>query len=118
LGVLHAPDRGGWRGARAPGDTSPPASVIEAPEATPLSQDRIEGPPKPVEKPATNTQADDDEDAAASVNATAVNATATNTTAPTKPAIRGPAVATNTLPPAEGQATNTTPPPAVEAPPY
>jgi len=118
MGVTHAPDRGRMPGERAPGDTGPPASVIEAPEATPLSQDRIEGPPKPVEKPATNTQADDDEDAATSVNATAVNAMATNTTAPAKPAVRGPAAATNTLPPAEGQATNTIPPPALEAPPY
>jgi hypothetical protein len=116
MGVMRAPDRGRMPGERAPGDTGPAASVIEAPEATPLSQERIEGPPKPAEKPATNTQAAD-EDEASDDETDAVNATATNTIAPAKPTIRPPGTATNTLPPAAGQATNTLPPSA-EAPPY
>jgi hypothetical protein len=47
LGVVNAPQRGRMPGEHAPGDTGAPP--IQATEATPLSQERIEGPPPPVE---------------------------------------------------------------------
>ena len=58
MGVINAPERGGrLPGERISGKAAGPAAAIIAPEATPLSQERIEGPPPPVEKPATNTTA-------------------------------------------------------------
>lgn len=53
MGIINAPERGG----RLPGERVPgqgPATAINATEATPLSQERIEGPPPPPEKPAVN----------------------------------------------------------------
>ncbi len=47
LGVVNAPQRGRMPGEHAAGDTG--ASPIQATEATPLSQERIEGPPPSVE---------------------------------------------------------------------
>ena len=44
LGLANAPQRGRLPGERAGGPT---ATIIEATEATPLSQERIEGPPPP-----------------------------------------------------------------------
>ena len=46
LGVINAPQRGRLPGERA-GEQG--AAVIQATEATPLSQERIEGPPPPPE---------------------------------------------------------------------
>jgi hypothetical protein len=46
LGVLNAPQRGRLPGERVEGS---PAALIQATEATPLSQERIEGPPPPPE---------------------------------------------------------------------
>jgi hypothetical protein len=87
MGIINAPEHGGrLPGQRAPGDTGP-AQAIDAPEATPLSQERIEGPP-PVEKPAANKTDEADEAAAA-----------TNTTAGRGPLLDVPPMATNTAPP-------------------
>lgn len=47
LGVLSAPHRGRLPGERAGGDTA--GTLLQATEATPLSQERIEGPPPPRE---------------------------------------------------------------------
>jgi hypothetical protein len=47
LGVVNAPQRGRMPGEHMAGDTG--ASPIQAAEDTPLSQERIEGPPPPVE---------------------------------------------------------------------
>src|SRR5258705_7006837 len=44
LGVINAPDRGRLPGERADGVQG---ALIQATEATPLSQERIEGPPEP-----------------------------------------------------------------------
>lgn len=44
LGIVNAPSRGRLPGERADGATG---SLIQATEATPLSQERIEGPPEP-----------------------------------------------------------------------
>ena len=45
LGIVNAPSRGRLPGERADGASG---SLIQATEATPLSQERIEGPPEPV----------------------------------------------------------------------
>jgi len=99
-GVLNAPERGGrMPGQKASGQA--PAAAIDAPEAMPLSQDRIEA-PKPVEKPASATTDEDDDDAAAPV---ALNAT---------PATPTPPAATNATPTAQdrvGDLLQTLPPP-------
>lgn len=44
MGIYNAPDRGRLPGEGAPGRT-PATAPIQAMEATPLSQERIEGPP-------------------------------------------------------------------------
>ena len=108
MGVIHAPERGRMPGERSQGGPAA-ASVINAQEATPLSDERIEGPPKVEEKPATNTDDTDDEDAA---DETATNTSATNATPLIKPPppINVPAPATNAQP------TNTTP--SEDAPPF
>lgn len=65
MGVINAPERGGrLPGERIAGKAAGPATAIVAPEATPLSQERIEGPPPPAEKPAAKTE-EADQDAAA-----------------------------------------------------
>jgi len=47
MGVLNAPERGGrLPGERIPGQAAGGAEIV-APEATPLSQERIEAPPPP-----------------------------------------------------------------------
>jgi hypothetical protein len=53
LGLMSAPQRGGrLPGQKVAGAPAAPASApIEAAEATPLSQERIEGPPPVEEKP-------------------------------------------------------------------
>lgn len=114
MGVLHAPARGRLPGERAPGEPVA-AAVLNAPEATPLAQERIEGPPKTVDKPATNTTAaatNTTEEAATNTTlpkAGAVAASAVNATSATN--ATGAANATNTQP------TNTTTP-AAETPPF
>jgi hypothetical protein len=96
MGIINAPEHGGrLPGERAPGQPAGPAAAIVAPEATPLSQERIEGPPPEPEKPATSKAEAPSDEAAAE---------ATNTT---------PAGPLLTLPPA----TNTTPEEASPAPP-
>jgi hypothetical protein len=45
LGVINAPERGRLPGERV---NEAPGALIQATEATPLSQERIEGPPEPV----------------------------------------------------------------------
>ncbi|MDE2489028.1 MAG: hypothetical protein KGO51_16680 [Alphaproteobacteria bacterium] len=115
MGVIHAPARGRLPGERAPGEPVA-AAVLNAPEATPLAQERIEGPPKSVEKPATNTTA------AAATNTT--EETATNTTLSKAGAAAASAVnaasatnATGATNATNTQPTNTTTP-AAETPPF
>jgi len=89
MGIINAPEHGGrLPGQRAPGQSGP-VQAIDAPEATPLSQERIEGAP-PVEKPAA-AETDEADQAAADA--------ATNTTAGHGPLLDVPPMATNTAPP-------------------
>jgi hypothetical protein len=70
LGVINAPDRGRLPGERADGGSGAPSALIQATEATPLSQERIAGPPEPV--PLTpEQQANLDEEKAAKAEAAA-----------------------------------------------
>jgi len=90
LGVINAPDRGRLPGERADGASG---ALIQATEATPLSQERIEGPPEPT--PLTpEQQAKLDAEKAAKAEAAAearlaaagVKPATTPTTTPTTPA--------------------------------
>lgn len=64
MGVINAPDRGGrLPGERASGRNAVAGTAINAADATPLSQERIEAPPKPAPK-AINTDESDAADAA------------------------------------------------------
>jgi hypothetical protein len=109
MGIVNAPERGRMPGERAPGVTAAPVAAINATEATPLSQERIEAPPKPVEKPVTNTQPADDSDDD--------DTTATNTTPPPTATTTAPVVnATNTTPTILPPDTNPSPP--QEEPPH
>jgi hypothetical protein len=49
MGIYNAPSRGRLPGEKAAGSAGGAAAPIEAVEATPLSQERIEGPPPPPE---------------------------------------------------------------------
>jgi hypothetical protein len=113
MGIVNAPDRGG----RLPGERPAgrgglqPAMAINAADATPLAQERIEAPPKPAPK-ATNANANaDDEDNADDSGDQAVNATppakAANATVPSPPA--------TTTPPPDAPAPSAPPP---EEPPH
>ena len=65
MGIVNAPEHGGrLPGERAPGQAAGPATAINATEATPLSQERIEGPPPTAEKPAANKTDDEDTETA------------------------------------------------------
>lgn len=109
MGVINAPSRGRMPGERAPGVAAGPATAINATEATPLTEERIEAPPKPAEKPATNTQDTDDSDEA---DTSAANATPPPTATTTAPA----ASATNATPTIMPPDTNPSPP--QEEPPH
>jgi hypothetical protein len=88
MGIINAPDRGGrlpGERAAARGAGGQPVTAINATDATPLSQERIEAPAKPAPK-ATNTDDSDDTDDTADqpVNATAP-VKAANATVPSPP---------------------------------
>lgn len=93
MGIVNAPEHGGrLPGERAPGQAGGPATVINATEATPLSQERIEGPPPTTEKPAANKTDDEEED-------TSDQATNTLPVPPIKPDAGKAAGATNATQP-------------------
>ena len=93
LGVLKAPDGGRLPGERADGASG---ALIQATEATPLSQERIEGPPEPV--PLTpEQQAKLDEEKAAKAEAAAEARLAAAGVKPATPTVATPA--TPTAPP-------------------
>lgn len=93
MGIINAPEHGGrLPGARAPGQPAGPATEINAADATPITQERIEGPPPAAPKAANTT---DDQEADSGDEATntlpvppiksaeaAKPAAATNATAP------------------------------------
>jgi len=104
MGAINAAERGGrLPGERAPGQPAGAATAINATDATPLAQERIEAPAKPEPKPATNTDDSDDEDTAPQPTnvippAKALNATPPVVTPPT-PAVN----ATPAAPPPEDE---------------
>lgn len=99
LGAVNASQRGGrLPGEHVPGQAAGPASVINAVDATPLAQERIEEAPKPAPKVTNTDDSSDDEDVsdkptnaippAKALNVTPVTpppASAANATAPTAP---------------------------------
>jgi hypothetical protein len=103
-GIVNAPDRGGrLPGERPAGRGGLPATAINATEATPLAQERIEAAPAPV-KAANKTEAADEAD----TDETDTSAPAAKAVPPLKP----PTVVTPQVPPPETAA----PPPEDEPP--
>jgi hypothetical protein len=79
MGVIRAPERGRLPGEREEGGASstPAAAAAAAPEAQPLSQERIEGPPPAPElTPEEKAQAEADKTAKAQADAAAKTAVA------------------------------------------
>jgi len=86
LGVINAPQRGRMPGEKSDGGPNGAAPIV-ATEATPLSQERIEGPPPPPEltpEEKAQQQADREAKAAAKL-AAAGEATPTGPAAPAPP---------------------------------
>jgi cell division septation protein DedD len=77
LGVVNAPQRGRLPGERADGGSGATAAPLAATEATPLSQERIEGPPPPPELTAEQkARQDADKEAKAEADAARAPASA------------------------------------------
>lgn len=74
LGLMNAPQRGGRLPGQKVAGAPTTAAPIEATEATPLSQERIEGPPPVEEKPKEEEPPPEEADQAASANAAAAPA--------------------------------------------
>lgn len=92
MGIIHAPDRGRLPGERVPGAKAGVVAPIEATEATPLSQERIEGPPPPAKVAKADEDTNTEEDAADQADQpTAAGPKSTNAVQITLP----PAVSTN-----------------------
>ena len=113
LGVINAPDRGRLPGERADGASG---ALIQATEATPLSQERIEGPPEPA--PLTpEEQAKLDEAKAAKAEAAAAARLAAAGVRPAPPPLTAaPPASTGPAPDRVGDILDTAPPP--EEPPH
>lgn len=106
LGVINAPTRGRLPGERAQGDTPGAVAPVEATEAAPLSQERIEGPaPAPELTPEEKAQQEADK------LAKAQTAAAAKAPAAAQPAVAAPPPPTPALQTAEPAT-----PPAEEAP--
>jgi hypothetical protein len=104
LGVVNAPQHGRMPGERASGDNGP--APIQATEATPLSQERIEGPPPPPElTPEEKARQEADREARAAAKLDALGAAA-------------PAPPTLPVPPPDkvGEILQSAPPPPEEPP--
>jgi hypothetical protein len=116
MGIVNAPQRGGRLPGAKVGATDGPATVIEAPDATPLSNERIEGPPPPTPEELAQAKADAEAKAAeADAAEAAAEAAAQATTAgnaPAVPPVRPPAPAGATTDQTLGG------PPAPDEPPH
>ena len=101
LGVVNAPQRGRMPGEHIAGDTG--AVPIQATEATPLSQERIEGPPPPVElTPEEKAKQEADKEARAAAKLAASGAVAPPPpTLPVAPPDKVGEVLQNVTPPQE-----------------
>jgi hypothetical protein len=112
LGILNAPDRGRLPGERADGASG---ALIQATEATPLSQERIEGPPEPV--PLTpEQQAKLDEEKAAKAEAAAEARLAAAGVKPATPTVVAPATPAAPPPDRVGEILDNAAPPPEEPP--
>ena len=58
MGVINAPQRGGRLPGEKLGGPAGATTAIDAPDATPLSNERIEGPPKPTPEEEAQAKAD------------------------------------------------------------
>ncbi len=117
LGVINGTQRGRLPGERPAGASSKTPAAVQAVEATPLSQERIEGPPPPTPlTPEEKAQADADKAAKAQADAAklAANGTATPATKAPATASAAPAAAPAEKPAAEKPAE----PAASEEPPH
>jgi hypothetical protein len=116
MGIVNAPQRGGRLPGAKASATDGPATVIEAPDATPLSNERIEGPPPPTPEELAQAKADAEAKAAeADAAEAAAEAAAQATTAgnaPAPPPVRPPAPAGPTTDQTLGG------PPAPDEPPH
>lgn len=103
MGVLNAPEHSGRFPGQRPAAGAGAAAAIEAAEATPLSQERIEGPPPKIADKAANAEepaAEEALDAPAPPVETAKPAPAANV----QPQVQAPATGANAAaPPAEDE---------------
>lgn len=102
LGVVNAPQRGRMPGEKANGEPNGPAPII-ATEATPLSQERIEGPPPPPElTPEEKAKQQADKEAREAAKLAAQSAAATPVAPAQPPAGEKPGdIVQNPIPPQE-----------------
>jgi len=117
LGVINGPQRGRLPGERAAGASSGPASApaVQAVDATPLSQERIEGPPPATPlTPEEKAQADADKAAKAQADAAKLAANGAAPAAAKAPA----AAAASGAAPGPAAADKPAEPPPAEEPPH
>ncbi|MDB5449540.1 MAG: hypothetical protein JWQ52_668 [Phenylobacterium sp.] len=116
MGVINAPSHGRLPGEKAPGEA--PSAMIQATEATPLSQERIEGPPPPPElTPEEKAKQDADKkarDAAAAAARLAADSPEANGAAPGAPTLITPPAAGDRV----GDLLDSVTPPPSEDPPH
>lgn len=102
LGVINAPQRSRLPGEKLPGQKAGATTLLDATDATPLSDERIEGPPPPPpEDKKAEVKDAQDEDAAADQADNATTAAPTNAANATTPVTT--AAPTAPTPPAAGQ---------------
>lgn len=113
LGIVNAPQRSGRLPGEKLGGVAGSATAIDAPDATPLSDERIEGPPEPTpeEKAKAEAKKAEAEAAAAENDESDAASAAGNAAAP--PLVRP-------IPPITGNTASQTlgGPPAVDEPPH
>jgi hypothetical protein len=115
-GILNAPQRGRLPGERATGSAAASTTVIDATDATPLSNERIEGPPPP----SANEEADTDEKTteADAGNSDEQTSAAATTTPPTTAANAPPILPIPPMPGNAAPAQTLGGPPAPDEPPH
>jgi hypothetical protein len=110
LGIMNAPHRGGrLPGAKTASTSGPAAAAIEATEATPLVDERIEGPPPPTPEEIAAAKAKEEEaarkkeeeEAARAAEQAALEQALGNTPPPTIRPVNPPATSTPPAKPEE-----------------
>jgi hypothetical protein len=113
-GILNSPQRGRLPGERASGSAAAPTTVIDATDATPLSNERIEGAPPP----SANEEADDEKTTEAEAgNSDEQTSAAANTQTPA-PANAPPVLPIPPMPGNSAPAQTLGGPPAADEPPH